>query len=259
VPLQRAITRSPTSTTGTSGVTGSPVATASVSFPDIPVSFGFSVFTATVSAGGLLPDENSANDTAARSLTRIQGEEIAVSFTYDLFSGETKWGIYTMDGSPVYLSGPAAAYQTENKSLCLPNGCYLFRVIDSGDDGICCSAGEGSFEITGENEEVIVGYETFESLFETKICVPSLPADWNELFQIYPNPASSNVNIKVQDYAEGHNGEILIFSADGKVLVRQTESLKYLNTFDVSEWAAGVYFVKVSVGKLKNVQKFIKQ
>lgn len=232
--------------------------TFSVSFTDIPVGMGVSEFSARVEAEGLLSDENPANDTAFRQMNRIEGEEIQVSFLYDLFSGETKWGIYTQDGSPVYLSGPAAPFQNEVKSLCLADGCYMFRVTDSGSDGICCSGGEGSFEITGENGEVILSYAPFENLFEQKFCVPALPVGWEPLFQIYPNPAQNTVNIKLQSYAEGNTGEITLFSPEGKVLVRQTESLKYLNTFDVSKWASGVYFVRVSVGKLKSVQKFIK-
>jgi hypothetical protein len=105
---------------------------------------------------------------------------------------------------------------------------------------------------------VLVQNEKFTELFEKKFCVPGLPADWEELFEIYPNPSNSQINVKVQSYAEGFDSELVIFSVDGKVLVNQKGTLKYLNTFDVSEWAQGIYFVRIRVGKLKSVQKFIK-
>ena len=145
-----------------------------------------------------------------------------------------------------------------NRSFCLAEGCFLFRVTDSGNDGICCSGGEGSFSVTGSNGQTIVEYEEFGNMFERKFCVPSLPEDWEPLFQIFPNPTDGVLNIRIQPYAEGFDGELLIFTPEGKVLTRISGTLKYLNTFDVSDWARGVYFLRVSVGKLKSVQKFVK-
>lgn len=203
-------------------------------------------------------DENPANDTYSRMVNHIDGDQITVTFTNDLFSGQTGWGIYKTDGSPVYISPAAVAFEEQNKSLCLPTGCYIFRVTDSGNNGICCQYGEGSFQITGGNGSVLVKNESFSDLYEKKFCVPGLPDDWDKLFEIYPNPSPTLINVKLQSYAEGYEGELLIFSADGKVLVNQRGTLKYLNTFDVSDWARGVYFVRVSVGKLKSVQKFVK-
>jgi hypothetical protein len=66
------------------------------------------------------------------------------------------------------------------------------------------------------------------------------------------------LNIKLQAFAEGYDGEVLIFTPEGKEMARISGALKYLNTFAVSDWAKGVYFVRVAVGKLKSVQKWIK-
>ena len=232
--------------------------TFAVTFSDIPLGLGQFYFKATAEFMSPLADENPVNDSASKNIERIFGDEATVNFKYDLYSTQTKWGIYRSDGSTVYQSATAPSYEEVVKSFCLPAGCYLFRVTDNGKNGICCKVGEGSFQVTGSNGGTLVQNETFTELFEKKFCVPGLPADWEELFQIYPNPSNSHINVKVQSYAEGFDSELIIFSVDGKVLVNQKGSLKYLNTFDVSEWAQGVYFVRVRVGKLKSVQKFIK-
>jgi lysyl endopeptidase len=229
-----------------------------VAFPSIPLGLGQFDFKATVEFISPLADENPLNDSASKSIERIFGDEATVNFRYDLFSTQTKWGIYRLDGSAIYQSTVAASYENILQSFCLPAGCYLFRVTDNGKDGICCQVGEGSFSVTGSNGGVLVQNEKFTELFEKKFCVPGLPADWEELFEIYPNPSNSQINVKVQSYAEGFDSELVIFSVDGKVLVNQKGTLKYLNTFDVSEWAQGIYFVRIRVGKLKSVQKFIK-
>lgn len=229
-----------------------------VSFTGIPVEEGAQVFEAVVEFLTPPADENTGNNSVTRNIQRIAGDRVTVTFTYDLFSTETKWGIYETDGTPVYESGNAAAHETVVRSFCLPQGCYLFRVTDSGGDGICCTGGEGSFTVTGSQGTVLVANKAFTQAYDAKFCAPGLPPDWEPLFQIFPNPAVSQINVKVQGYAEGTDGEIVIFTVDGKVLTHRKGTLKYLNTFDVSEWARGVYFVRVSVGKLKSVQKFIK-
>lgn len=229
-----------------------------VTFAGVAVSQGANAFSASVEFLAPLADENTADNTAAKTIQRVNAEAVTVNVEYDLFSSETKWGIYAMDGTPIFQSPSAGAHELMTRNFCLPLGCYTFRVTDSGGDGMCCSGGEGSFEVYGANGDLLLGNVLFTDLYEKKFCVPGFPEDWEELFEIYPNPSSSQINVKVKDYAEGFDGELLIFSVDGKILVNRKGTLKYLNTFDVSEWAQGVYFVRVSVGKLKSVQKFIK-
>ena len=229
-----------------------------VSFTGVAMNEGNNAYSATVEFLSPLADENPADNSLARTVQRVEADAVTVTFRYDLFSSETKWGIYELDGSLVYQSSSAAAHEVMVRSFCLPTGCYLFRVTDAGNDGICCSGGEGSFEIRDGSGTAVVTNQPFGNLYEEKFCVPGLPETWDKLFEIYPNPAVSQINVKLQDYAEGVDGELLIFSTDGKILVNRKGTLKYLNTFDVSEWAQGVYFVRVSAGKLKSVQKFIK-
>jgi hypothetical protein len=232
--------------------------TASVSFSQIQVQPGVQEFSAVVFLQGQQSDQNTSSDTLFRTVERISGDEVKVSFEYDLFSGETQWGIYRMDGSSVFISPAAGPYENMIRSFCLPEGCYLFRAIDTGNDGICCSGGEGSFSLSGSGGNQLLGYEPFENVFERKFCVPALPQGWEPLFQLYPNPSSDFLNIKLQAFAEGYDGEVLIFTPEGKEMARISGALKYLNTFAVSDWAKGVYFVRVAVGKLKSVQKWIK-
>ena len=61
-------------------------------------------------------------------------------------------------------------------------------------------------------------------------------------FSIYPNPASSQLTIKVKEQSQ-----ITIVNILGDVV--KTETVNGASTIDVSNWTAGVYIVKISDGR----------
>ena len=75
--------------------------------------------------------------------------------------------------------------------------------------------------------------------------------DVNDLdFSIYPNPAKNNINISTKEAIE----KIHIYSIQG-ILVKEITNNK---TMDVSNLSNGIYFIEVTSGKRKSVQKIIK-
>ena len=79
----------------------------------------------------------------------------------------------------------------------------------------------------------------------------------NCIFNLYPNPANDNVNILFKE--EGlSDADILITDITGKNIY--TEHLIQVNNsceINLSGISAGVYFVKVQAGKLKEIKKLI--
>lgn len=81
------------------------------------------------------------------SYTKIcQSNDVELTIIFDNFPGETSWDI-TDSSSSVVESGVGASTPF-NGTFTLPDGDYTFTIYDSFGDGICCSWGNGSFELT---------------------------------------------------------------------------------------------------------------
>ena len=76
-----------------------------------------------------------------------------LDLTFDRFSSETSWRIWdTSDGSTLYIEGGDDYEDLANENImreyCFPDDvCYTFTIADSYADGICCSFGDGDYEV----------------------------------------------------------------------------------------------------------------
>jgi len=76
----------------------------------------------------------------------------------DNYPGETTWNIKNSTGTILYSGGPYNVPNTLNTiSLCLPAGCYTFTINDTYGDGICCSFGNGYYNIKQGTTTLISG------------------------------------------------------------------------------------------------------
>lgn len=76
--------------------------------------------------------------------------EIELRIKLDDNPEETAWAIKDETGAVLLTGGPYASYtagRTLDIPICLPNGCFTFNIFDKGENGICCGAGNGGFEI----------------------------------------------------------------------------------------------------------------
>jgi hypothetical protein len=77
----------------------------------------------------------------------------------------------------------------------------------------------------------------------------------------YPNPTNSNINIVISATSETQT-TIRITDLLGRVLLNETEELLSGNntiTYNISEYAAGVYLVHVGNGNTQQVYKVVKE
>ena len=87
--------------------------------------------------------------------------DIFILITFDDFSEETSWEIFSQGNpSPVLSNSYGAGREATNERYCLPSGEYLFIIYDDFGDGICCDWGEGSYNvILGDGTVVASGGE----------------------------------------------------------------------------------------------------
>jgi hypothetical protein len=78
---------------------------------------------------------------------------------------------------------------------------------------------------------------------------------------IYPNPTNNNINVVINTVSETQT-TIRITDLLGRVLLNETEELLSGNntiTYNISEYAAGVYLVHVGNGNTQQVYKVVKE
>jgi hypothetical protein len=93
----------------------------------------------------------------------------------DSMPDEVFW--YIFDEQAFEIIGYGGGNYTEpmmviSEDFCLKkNHCYAFQVIDSGENGLCCDAGEGSILVTGSAGETLVESDgQFQDIFIEQIC-----------------------------------------------------------------------------------------
>ncbi|MEM7036497.1 MAG: carboxypeptidase regulatory-like domain-containing protein, partial [Bacteroidota bacterium] len=78
--------------------------------------------------------------------------------------------------------------------------------------------------------------------------------------QMGPNPASHHLGIRVSHAALRGPMELQILDNHGRIMHRETVQMQgnFEKEFELTGWAAGIYFVKGKVGEVEFVKKFVK-
>jgi len=103
-------------------------------------------------------DEVDSNDSFSRSFeTMAEGITVALWFRNDFNPDETQWTLRDSDGSVLYFGGPypdAPSLFVVQEEFCLhPDSCYIFRILDSGGDGMTVI--DGDYTLTAPDGEVL--------------------------------------------------------------------------------------------------------
>ena len=108
------------------------------------------------------------------------GEEVYITLKLDSYGMETKWRMYNAANVVVAKGGPYLKEQsgrTMTDTLCLPEGCYRFKIEDSHEDGLCCNYGQGSYQVKNAQNQVLAEGAEFAAAEETSFCLPFDPND----------------------------------------------------------------------------------
>lgn len=197
--------------------------------------------------------------------------DVTLTLVVDDYPEETSWTITDGGGATVasggtYNSTPDGSTVVETS--CLADGCYTFTINDVYGDGICCSFGNGSYQLTNGGA-VLASGASFTSSEATNFCINSTTsntsyATTSEDFGVqrafvvggvalYPNPAQNFINIQVGDL-EVYSIQVITLSG----AIERNVSISG-NTIDVSLLDAGVYFISVATDKDTFVKKLVKE
>jgi hypothetical protein len=103
--------------------------------------------------------------------TTCTSNTVTFELTTDLYPNETTWQITNSTGTVLYAGGPYTNQLTKfTQSLCLPNGCYTFKINDSYGDGLCCGQGQGNYKIVFNGSTLSTGGQ-FTSVDSKQFCV----------------------------------------------------------------------------------------
>lgn len=124
--------------------------------------FGASETTDFCTNGAPPPDDSGCN-----------GKEYTLSLTLDDYGRETTWTLKNSSGSTIASDGPfdnKLSGQTLTETFCLPEGCYVFEILDAYGDGICCNYGNGSFQLVDDQGNTIASGGNFGAGKRVEFC-----------------------------------------------------------------------------------------
>ena len=115
------------------------------------------------------------------------GENIVtLHINFDNNPGQTTWQILDNGGGMLAAGGPYSNYSpgsSVTEETCLPDGCYDFTIFDSGNNGLCCFFGFGSFSLTDDNGNSLASGSRFGSSLSANFCLTNNTASCNDGIQ----------------------------------------------------------------------------
>jgi thiol-disulfide isomerase/thioredoxin len=210
-------------------------------------------------------DSNSNNNSQTVSFnasnTATEFQNITIKITLDRYGSETRWNLRNSSGqivaqNPTYQDFASnGAYPQPDINLTLPNDCYIFTIIDTYGDGMCCSYGQGGYQVLA-NGTLIPGMSggdfTNGEMKPFKVDT-TLSVIENQIANVtmYPNPTNGLVNIVLQE-----DMDVQVFDITGKIVYKNalTTGTSQLN---LSHLQSGAYIVNFTGNNSSASQKLI--
>lgn len=195
----------------------------------------------------------------------IDTDEITLILKLDNWPSETTWQFTDSNGTLVASGGPYqegvddGATKTETFSID-SDLCYNFEIYDIYGDGICCTAGSGSYELRDANNTLLASGGDFGSVSSDNFFngnLLSVNEISKEQISLYPNPAIDEINITVSNGLLPES--IIIFNAFGQQLVRKEISSQHDLKVKTQDFDSGLYILKLQNESSEVSLPFIKQ
>lgn len=204
---------------------------------------------------------------AASGPTDYAANEVVFRLQRDNYGSETTWNIKNSAGATLYSGGPytnqtgGGLLITQNWTL-PSNDCYIFTIEDDYGDGICCSYGNGFYDIkTTNGATTLISGGEFGDAESKSFTINSLSTNGfaasTSIF-LYPNPAKDILNISVGNEIGLPDG-YTIMNYLGQTILQKSVSNESDLTVNTSTFSSGVYFVSVAKDGEKKVLRFIKE
>lgn len=198
------------------------------------------------------------------------GTAAVVKMTTDRYGSETTWKLFNSANAVVAQGGPytdaaaTGAYPQADVNVTLvPNECYRAVVYDAYGDGFDSGYGNGDFkvQVNGTSVATVATFSAGSSMEDAmKVSGTASIEDASAAIamNVYPNPATSSVNVNFE--AKGGEYSVSILDLAGRVVATQVVSNATGSTvveMPVSALQAGNYFVSVANNGSTYTQKLI--
>lgn len=223
-----------------------------ISIPTFDAVGGENTVTSEVSNPNGISDENELNNESFVTFSSFTGEtfDLELAITLDDYGSEITWEVVQL-GSVLYSGGPYSDDidgEIIVETLCLQEGCYIFKIEDSYGDGLCCEYGLGSWEILND-DGLTIEYSNgeFEDSESVQFCTNDEPTGMNATApraegRVYPNPANESLTLEFPSM----EGQIAITDLEGRTIARLSLAGELSHNLDVSSWPEGMYLLTIS-------------
>jgi len=117
-----------------------------------------------------------ADSSTIQNAIFIGTNPVEITLQTDNYGSETTWELLDNNGNLIQSGGPYTDVingETLTFNSCLPNGCYKFKIYDSFGDGICCSNGNGFYQIKSLSNNIVMSTGGLFTISDSAIfCVP---------------------------------------------------------------------------------------
>lgn len=211
-------------------------------------------------------DEYVKNDTVTATFVSppVTTKNFALLFLRtDNAPQETTWEVKNSSGTVIDSGGPySIANHNYHDTVHLDGvGCYTFTIYDAGGNGLCCSNGQGLYQLTTSGGAIIKTGGTFGSSEFTE-----LKMDWPTAVEqnvkysmkVYPNPF--NGEAKVTFYLVNPEDVVLdLYNSTGQ-LVRSIDKGSFPAgdqecTLHAGNLPAGIYMLRMQAGEQVQICK----
>lgn len=216
--------------------------------------------------GGVDEYADNNNASAKFEVPVVYDSPFYIQLTTNLAGYENSYTIKDDQGNIVASRSGMANSTTYKDTIDLPNGCYVFDFLDSGEDGLSFFANsDGNGGLKLYDLPLPYTLHSFPSNFGSFIkhyFVMDAPTGIEEQNNfdaiIYPNPSNGIYNVYLKGFENG--SDIEVFNTLGeKVLHQKINNTAVSTTINLENESKGMYFIKVT-SKNKNLTKqLIKQ
>ena len=229
-------------------------------------------FNATLTKVNTVLDQNTTNNTFTKPFEiapNHNATDVEFNLQKDLYASETSWNLKNSAGTILYSSvtytdargTTLPALLTQNWTL-PTNDCYTFTINDSYSDGICCTYGNGYYNIKSSNGLVTLASGASFSASEVKSfginLLENTDFETPNSIYVYPNPTKGILNISVPtEFGLPNNYTITNYL--GQTVQHKVVSSENDLSINTSAFSKGVYFITVEKGNEKKIVRFIKE
>ncbi len=244
---------------------------AEVTLGDLNWAQGATYFTVTLSNPNGLADEYAPNNSriSKYNYPSVLPANFIVTCKTNARPWETEYSLKDAAGNTIFTRNSLVANTIYKDTVSLAQGCYEFRLLDSGEDGLSFWAntaqGSGYARFNNMNGSTLKSFGTDfggEIYQQFTVGLNSQLQEYifekNQQLRAFPNPTDHLLYVTL-DLPKRSNGILSIIDVMGNIVHQEQISNKIAETFeiDMSKYSAGIYQVVLNTDAGVSSQKVI--